>query len=413
MFGDVPLILVQDPAALGEAVEAMRPQAVLAVDLEADSFHHYRERICLLQVSIPGADFVIDPLAIPDISSFLALLEEPDRVKVLHGADYDVVSLKRDYGVQIRGLFDTMIAAQFLGVQRFGLADLLLANFDVTIDKALQRHDWAQRPLLPAHLHYARGDTHWLLALREVMLYRLRRAGWEHAVHQECQQLELREWHGRTPDPADYLRIKGATDLDEGGRRVLRALYAYREEQARQMDRPVFKVIPDPVLAAIARHQPASVEDLGRLVRKSSALMRQHGAALVRAVAHGLEDASPLPRREAPARNPRLGGGAAPARAVELLKSWRQRQAERDGLAASLIASNNVIREVARAMPQTRDQLEALPDLRLWQAERYGEALLEVVSQAREESQPKGRGKRRRQRPHQHRSTATEAPGPK
>ncbi|MFH1465868.1 MAG: HRDC domain-containing protein [Pseudomonadota bacterium] len=398
MFGDVPLVLVQDPAALREAVEAMRPQAVLAVDLEADSFHHYRERVCLLQVSIPGTDYVIDPLAIQDISAFLALLEDPGRVKVLHGADYDVVSLKRDYRVQIRGLFDTMIAAQFLGVQRFGLADLLASNFDVTIDKALQRHDWSRRPLLPAHLHYARGDTHWLLALREIMLYRLRRAGWERAVHEECQQLELREWHGRTPDPADFLRIKGASELDETGKRVLRALYAYREEQASQMDRPVFKVIPDPVLAAIARHRPSTIEDLAGTMRRGSALMRQHGAALVRAVARGLEDESSLPKRVAAPRTPRAASGVAHAKAVELLKSWRQRQSSRDGLAASLIASNNVIRELARALPESREQLDAVAELRSWQADHYGEALLEVIAEARDEVAPKSKSKRRRRK---------------
>lgn len=398
MFGDTPLILVQDAEALRAAVEAMRPHPVLAVDLEADSFHHYRERICLLQVSIPGADYVIDPLAVADVAPFLALLADPARVKVLHGADYDVVSLKRDYGVQIRGLFDTLIAAQFLALPRLGLADLLASTFDVALDKRLQRHDWARRPLLPEHLEYARGDTHWLLALREVMLYRLRRVGWERAVHEECQQLEQREWHGRTPDPADFLRIKGASALDEAGRRVLRALYEYREEQARSLDRPVFKVIPDAVLAALARRKPSREADLEGLVRKGSALMRQHGAGLLAAAGRVQADERPLPRSAPAARSPRVGGAAAHAKAVELLKSWRQRQAAQAGIPAPLLASNGAVRELAGRLPETREQLLEVPELRSWQVERFGDALLAVVSEAREASLPRAKARRRRRR---------------
>lgn len=397
MFGDVPLVLVDSDEALAAAVDAMRGLPAIAVDLEADSFHHYREKVCLIQVSIPGTDYVIDTLAISGLGPLAELLQDPAQVKVLHGADYDVVSLKRDYDVSLQGLFDTMIAAQFLNLPRFGLADLLSGTFAVELDKRFQRHDWARRPLLDEHLEYARGDTHWLLALREVLLYRLERAGWTAAVTEECQLLEKREWQGRTPDPGDFLRIKGANELDAKATRVLRALYEYREQQAGAMDRPVFKVIPDRVLAAVARRQPADIEELGTLVRRTSALVRQHGRALVAAVETGLEDTRPLPK--APARKKaRTSGGSANASVVERLKTWRNQRVAEDGLPPAIIGSNGVLRELARVLPSKLDELAQVPELRSWQIERYGPELIEAVAEGIEAGKPQSKARRRRRR---------------
>ncbi len=396
MFGDVPLVLVDTEEALAEAVEAMRELPAIAVDLEADSFHHYREKVCLIQVSIPGTDFVIDTLAVPSLAPLGELLEDPERIKVAHGADYDVVSLKRDYGIAIRGLFDTMIAAQFLSLPRLGLADLLNGSFGVALDKKYQRHDWARRPLGPEHLDYARGDTHWLLALREVLLYRLERAGWTAAVAEECRLLEQREWQGRTPDPGDFLRVKGASDLGVEGKRVLRALYEYRETQAAAMDRPVFKVIPDRVLAVVARGKPDNLEQMGELIRKSSALMRQQGKALVAAVHAGLADERPLPK--APPRKKSASKGPADAHVVEKLKSWRKRRTSTDRLPPAVVAPNAVLREVARVLPHTVEDLRQVEGLREWQLERYGSELIDVVAQGIELGKPMSTTKRRRRR---------------
>ena len=122
-----------------------------------------------MQISDLEADYIVDPLKVEDLSPLKTLLEDPDIVIILHGGDYDVVSLKRDFDIHINNIFDTMIAGQFLGLPKIGLADLIGRYFGHALDKKYQRHDWARRPLEPEHLDYARGDTHWLLALREVM----------------------------------------------------------------------------------------------------------------------------------------------------------------------------------------------------------------------------------------------------
>ena len=177
MFGDTQLIMVEDDEALIAAVDSMRGAPVVGVDTEADSFHSYQEKVCLVQLSDLNRDYIVDPLKVADMSPLGEIMADPATIKVLHGADYDIVSLKRDFGFQFDNVFDTMISAQFLGFDGVGLADLIRRFFGHKIDKKFQRHDWSKRPLLPEHLDYARGDTHWLPALRELLELFLRRIG--------------------------------------------------------------------------------------------------------------------------------------------------------------------------------------------------------------------------------------------
>ena len=274
MFGDTPLVMVESDEALVAAVASLSSASVLGIDTESDSFHHYQEKVCLVQISDLHTDYVIDPLRVGDMSPLGALFAERSIVKVFHGADYDVVSLKRDFGFKFANLFDTMIASQFLGLPRIGLADLIESNFGHVVDKRYQRHDWAQRPLEDEHLEYARGDTHFLPALRELLTLRLERSGRLRSVMEECRLMENREWQGRTRDPSDFLRVKGARQLDELSQRVLRSLYAYRDQEAASMDRPAFKVIPDPVLLELARTRPRTYDE----DRKSTRLNSSHSS---------------------------------------------------------------------------------------------------------------------------------------
>jgi len=168
-------ILVADAEGLSRLLEAVRPEPILALDTESNSFHVYRERVCLLQLSTRTADFIIDPLAV-DVGPLGALLAD-GRPTVLHGADYDVRCLRREYGWQLPNLFDTMIAARRLGRVGLGLSDLVLARFGVRLSKAHQRSDWGRRPLSADQLAYAALDTHYLLTLHEELRAELETRG--------------------------------------------------------------------------------------------------------------------------------------------------------------------------------------------------------------------------------------------
>ncbi len=406
MFYDTPLVMVEDQQTLAEVVEHLRTCPVIGVDTEADSFHHYKEKLCLIQVSDQERDYIIDPLKVPDISPFAALLEDEAMVKVLHGGDYDVVSLKRDYGIHIHNIFDTMIAGQFLGFPRIGLADLIRRFFGYEIDKKYQRHDWARRPLEEEHLDYARGDTHFLLALRDVLQLRLQRAGRLDAHIEECKLLEDREWGGRGGGAADFLRVKKSNALDETGKRVLRAVWTYRDEQARQADRPSFKILPDHVLLALSHDRPTNAEDFARIMRPGASMTRLHGEALFAAVAEGLADKRPLPTgkekddddkrsRNRPERSREDAPGVDLLLAA--LKQWRNDVVDRESLAPVVVASNGLLKEISVLAPRDLDELRAVPGVRKWQVEHYGEELLAALHTV-EERTPKRKRPRRRRR---------------
>ncbi len=406
MFGETPLIYVDTPEGVVRAAEALAAAPVIGVDTEADSFHHYQEKVCLVQISDLDNDYIIDPLSARDLSPLGPIFANPDQVKIFHGADYDVVSLKRDFGFTFRNIFDTMISAQFVGLPRFGLADLIHRWFGHVIDKRYQRHDWAERPLRPEHLDYARGDTHFLPALREILYRRLIQADRLEPVLEECQILEGREWQGKAKDPADYLRVKGARQLDAAAQRVLRATYAWRDREARALDRPAFKVIPDPVLLELAVARPEGVEALGKTLRPGSPLFRRFGVGLAAAITDGIADTAPFADaapREVVERVDSTLSIREQERLMLRLKDWRNRVTSREGESSVTVVSNSVLKDIARAAPKTLEELAAVPDVRRWQVRMWGPQLLEQVAAElanlgprEDEERPK---KRRRRRP--------------
>ena len=142
---DTPILT--DRAAVARFAAELAQETIVAVDLEADSMHSYQEKVCLLQFTTPSRTLLIDPLAVDDLSPLGPVLADPAIRKLFHAADYDIRCLNRDFGFEVRGLFDTMIACQFLGEEKVGLADILGKYFGVVLDKQFQRADWSQRPL--------------------------------------------------------------------------------------------------------------------------------------------------------------------------------------------------------------------------------------------------------------------------
>src|SRR3954467_3450148 len=163
-----PPELIADAAGLTRLAEILAPCPAIAVDTESNSMHAYRERVCLIQFSTPDADYILDPLPLTDLGVLAPLFANSAQQKIFHAAEYDIVCLRRDYGFEFTNLFDTMSAARTLGWPQVGLAAILETRFGVKMDKKFQRADWKRRPLTREQLDYARLDTHYLLALRDL-----------------------------------------------------------------------------------------------------------------------------------------------------------------------------------------------------------------------------------------------------
>lgn len=371
---------VTNQRELTRVLEFLSGDGVVGIDTEADSFFHYQERVCLIQMTGGGRDVIIDPLAVEDLSPLGPLMADRSVVKIFHGADYDISSLKRDFGYTIEPIFDTMLAAQALGYDGISLADLVARFFSVQLDKRYQRQDWSRRPLSDEQLDYARLDSHFLPRLRELLSGEVDAAGRGRQVAEECRLLEQREWVDHSFKPDDFIRIRGVGKLDDRARRVLRELCVTRDALARKQDRPHFKVFGNDVLLRIARRAPASRREITEQLGAKHHVVRRYCDLVVEAVQRGLRDREPLPRSRPDHRGGRRLSGPVEKRLFVALRTWRNGLAEARGVASGVLINNAQLQEIAVLRPSSAADLETLPDLRDWQRDEFGAEILEIVA---------------------------------
>jgi ribonuclease D len=344
---------------------ALRDEPVLAIDLEADSLHNYREQVCLVQLSTPRETAVLDPLAAPEVLEALApVLADPAVRKIFHGGDYDVRLLKRGRDLQVRNVFDTMIAAQLTGRERYGLAALLEEHFGVLVDKRFQRADWSRRPLGPDLLAYAAGDTAHLHALAGRLsgeLAGLGRLGWAEEEFRHLEQVEPSAL--RKPSCLDF---KGAGRLEPRQLARLQALLEVRDDVAREGNRPPFTVLSNQVLLAWAVAPPAGRRALVTTPGAGRGLLERVADRLLEALAR----AEALPDEACPSagrtRRARLTG--AEESRLARLRAVREEASKRLGLAPGLLVNSATLERLAcggaageaGGRPLKRWQLEAL-----------------------------------------------------
>jgi len=378
---DAPYEVIVDTPTLKAFLERLEGCPDVAVDTEANSLHHYRECVSLIQLTgreRGGAlhHAIVDPLADADVQLLGPLLADPKVTTIFHGADYDVVSLRRDYGFSFATIYDTMVAARCAGVPRFGLADLVSGYFGVALNKKYQKHDWSHRPLSREALDYAHLDTRYLPEIMDRLRELVAQKGRTDAVEEECRLLEQRAWVRREPDPDAFLQVKGASRLPEQARRVLRELWEMREGIAKKRDWPPFKVMGNETMIALATAAPGDAKSLESALGRHSRIGHRYGPRILDAVATGLVSDRPLPA-------PKRGEGRRPTREDDALfkrlKDWRNAAAEAEGVEPAMVVNNQVLQEVSTRRPASRADLEAIPGIRRWQLARYTDALLGAV----------------------------------
>lgn len=358
--------MITTPAGLEELAGRLRQEPLIACDLEADSLHHYREKVCLIQFSTPEFSALVDPLAVPDLAPLAPVMADPQIRKIFHGADYDIRSLHRDFGIEVNNLFDTMIACQFLGEKEIGLAACLKKRFGVELDKQYQKADWSRRPLIPEMLAYAVEDTSLLIRFYGEAAGELRGKGRLAWVEEECGVLQGVRVATRGDEPL-FLRFKGASKMEPRALAVLEELLRFRDEQACRMDRPPFKVIGNEALTELATARPRLPGDLAGIPGLSDKLVQRMGDGLLKAVARGCAlPAGQLPRypfTPRPPKDPRK------EEQLKLLKGWREGKARELGMEPGILA-NNALLEALAGLPDGADPCDVIP--RRWQRELFG-----------------------------------------
>jgi ribonuclease D len=368
-----PPALITHAAQLSALLSQLRDRDALAVDTESDSLYAYHEKVCLIQISIPAADFLIDPLAPIDLQPLAPLLADDKIQKVFHASEYDVMCLRRDFGFTFHNLFDTMWAARILGWKRVGLGDILQEHFGVTLDKKWQRHNWGKRPIEPAALSYAQFDTHYLLRLRDVQLRELQRLDRLVEAREVFSDLAKARYNGHEFTPDDMWSIKGVWDLDGRAQAILRQLLILRDREARRQNRPAFKVIGDKTLLQLAERAPRTLQEMNGIEGMTTGQQQRYGAALLEAIARGRKDPVPTPPHRTQI-DPDVSGR------YEALRAWRKQAAAQRGVEPDVIVSNAVLMEIAQRRPRTMEQLPTLPWFGEWRRQTYGPAILQALS---------------------------------
>lgn len=371
--------LIADESALQEVSSRLQSPPRIALDCEAAGFHRYADTLCLVQLSTPEETVLFDPMAIDPSPVLRPLLEDPTVEVVMHGADFDVRLLHRDLGIKLRGLFDTQIAATFMGAGAVGLASLLDEHLDVKVSKKYQRADWAQRPLPSGLLDYAAEDTRHLLTLADILAQGLNESDRQLWATEEFQALEAIEWVEDTSDP--ITRFKGARKMEPLEVTILRAALAWRDRIAQARDRAPFRVVGDSVLLAVAVERPSSVEELCALKGMSPRLAEKSGEKLLRE----LREIENLPETELKGypKGPRNGPGRPTPEEealMETLRNLRTTKAGEIGLDKGILLSNAKINEIVRASPASEDVLRALPGIRNWQVDLLGKEILGILT---------------------------------
>ncbi len=370
---------ITSPDARDTAIAVLKGCSVIGVDTEGDSLFSYQEKVSLIQISGGDHHYVFDPLLLDSVLPLASILEDRSILKILHGADYDLVSMKRDFHFKIGPIFDTTLAARAVGIEKFSLQDLVMRYFQETLSKKYQKADWSHRPIPREQLDYAFRDTLFLVPLYQILKKEVDEKGREDQIAEECRLLEEIKWNGKSFEPNDYLRIKGARPLPPQSQRVLRELVVVRDRLAKERNRPPFKVIANWELLMVAKNPPQDEAALDRLFPRESASIRRNKSLWLEAVTKGLTTEMPLPGRER-----RSAGQLSLTRDEEKLlvglKAWRNKQAAVEGVEPSMVISSSTLKVIAREKPSTTGALDPILPLRKWQAQRYGSLLIQEIS---------------------------------
>lgn len=366
-----PPVWVEKPNIFKAMVADLAAQNRIAVDTESNSLHAYREQVCLVQFSTWDTDYVVDPLALVDLSELGPIFRNPRIEKIFHAAEYDLICLRRDFHFQFSNLFDTMHAARILGYPFVGLDNLLAEKFQFEMDKRHQKADWAMRPLTPAQLDYARLDTHFLFDLRDALEKELQEKDRLQIALEDfarASQVELAEEKG---NGGSWKRFSMRKDISSRELTILNELCITRDRIAQHMNRPVFKVVADALLLDVARNLPEKDVDLAGL-GLSPKQIRLWGGEILEAVKRGR--VAPLVEREQVKRP-----NDAMVRRLQKLKNWRKKVAEELKVESDIILPKIYLSRLSENPPKSLRELEAVMQASPTRFRQYGEQIFRLL----------------------------------
>lgn len=351
---------------LAREAKTLLNEKSIGVDMESDSLFHYTEKVCLLQISTNKKNLLIDPLAIKDLSPLAPVFSSKNIRKILHGSDYDIRCLYRDFQIDVCSLFDTQIAARILGYNETGLASLLREHFNIKLEKKYQKRDWSKRPLPDPMLTYGVYDTCYLIPLSKILEERLNEKKRYKWFEEECELLTRVRFAQAIEEPL-FLKFKGARTLAPRNLAILESILKLRDELAMKKDRPPFKVLRNDQILNIATKEPSNLSELGYL---TDGQIKKMGKVILEKI----EDALKIPEKDLPVY-PKLESKSVTSilsKNIKVLKDWRNKTARNLDLEPSLLCTNAQIQSLVETCPEDLSQLRNMDILKKWQLNIFG-----------------------------------------
>ena len=367
----------RDAETLAELATQMAAAEWIALDSEANSMFVYRERVCLIQLNVGGALWLVDPLALTEglpaerrgepLAALAGPLADP-RIRVwMHGGGNDVTGLERDFGLRMTNVFDTQQAASFLGWARTGYAAVVEAVCEVRLAKDHTQYDWGQRPIDAGALRYALDDVVHLPAIGVELERQIAAADLVEELDIANHALSQATANPAGFDPSRMWKLKGATELRSDRLPVLAALYAWRDAKGEALDHPPGRLIANEPLVHLAAHAPRDADALRRS-RIRGAFVRAHADELLEVIRRALAEPPPVPSRDDRRKRP----PASVANRDKALRGWRREEAERRGLPAHVVLPPRALDWLAT---HGRAGLADCPELGRKRLARYGDEL--------------------------------------
>ena len=366
--------IVDSNKKLGNAIEKIYQADFVAVDIESNGLHRFKEQVCLIQLAGPDDVFIVDPLLISDMNPIGKLLLDKNIQKIFHSPDHDLRSFDRDWKFQVRNIFDTSIAAAFLGSEKLGLASVLSEFIEIELakSKSLQRSDWTIRPIPKDAFQYAINDVIYLKDLRDLLFKRLlilKRDKW---VNEEFKYLEKIRYAPKfIEDP--FLSIKGSKYLDRKSLTILSTLYEFRVNEAIRLDRPPFKVVHDNTLIQIAKNPKIdlrAIKDLGIFSKSENrkklkdAIKDAENSRLVKITRNNLYSKNKIQKNMIDDEIILFKG----------LKEWRLKLSEELKLAPSLLWPLSSLKSICMNLNDFDNEIKH-EDVREWQVKEFSKSL--------------------------------------
>ncbi len=372
------VIMVTDAESLAQALEIWKAAGVIGVDTEANSFFAYHERLCLMQVSTDSQDWIVDPFALGDDMQIMApMLSDPEIIKIFHAAEFDLMLIKKDMNVDVKGMFDTQVAMTFLRHQKTGLAALIESYYGIKLSKDEQRSNWGKRPLSDKQIAYARIDTHFLVDVYNKLVPELEEQNMTGAAYGEFDRQMREILIPAESNPDRYLKMKGAKQLNPSQLAKLKALFLWREAAASKKDVPPFKIMSNPGILGIAELAPRTTKDLAEIKGVGWKIAKRNGDKIFDLLGSVKDDviemkANTVSKEERRARQIRRDN-------TDALKAWRTATASELDLPSERLMHRRQLEEIAHALPQSSEELNRVVQLNDWQREQFEASLLSTL----------------------------------